>query len=37
MEKGERYVEKDGRFESVEGKPFAAWTIRGVLVVPAAS
>lgn len=33
MEKGWRYREQDGRLVRVEGKPFAGWTIRGVLVV----
>jgi integrase len=33
MEQGWRYRERDGRLVRVEGKPFAAWTIRGVLVV----
>jgi hypothetical protein len=36
MQKGVRYEEKDGRTVEVEGKPFASWTIRGVLVVLAA-
>lgn len=33
MEQGWRYRERDGRRMRVQGKPFAAWTIRGVLVV----
>lgn len=33
MEQGWRYRDRDGRLVRVEGKPFAAWTIRGVLVV----
>src|SRR5581483_3274429 len=33
MTKGERFVEKDGTMTKVEGKPFAAWTIRGVVTV----
>jgi integrase len=33
MEQGWRYHDQDGRLERVQGKPFAAWTIRGVLVV----
>jgi integrase len=33
MEQGWRYRERDGRLVRVTGKPFAAWTIRGVLVV----
>ena len=33
MEQGWRYRERDGRLVRVDGKPFAAWTIRGVLVV----
>jgi integrase len=33
MEQGWRYRKHDGRLERVQGKPFAAWTIRGVLVV----
>ena len=33
MAKGERFVEKDGQLEKVDGKPFAAWTIRGVVTV----
>lgn len=32
MEKGWRYQERDGRLVRVSGKPFAPWTIRGVLV-----
>jgi integrase len=33
MERGWRYRELDGRLVRVQGKPFSAWTIRGVLVV----
>ena len=33
MEQGWRYRSRDGRTMRVQGKPFAAWTIRGVLVV----
>lgn len=33
MTHGFRYRERDGQLTRVEGKPFAAWTIRGVLVV----
>jgi integrase len=33
MQKGARFVESEGRFVRKSGKPFAAWTIRGVLVV----
>jgi integrase len=33
MEQGWRYQERGGRLTRVQGKPFAAWTIRGVLVV----
>jgi integrase len=33
MEQGWRYRENDGRLERMQGKPFAAWTIRGVLVI----
>lgn len=33
MEQGWRYRERDGRLVRVQGKPFAGWTIRGVLVV----
>jgi integrase len=33
MEQGWRYRKHNGRLVRVEGKPFAAWTIRGVLVV----
>lgn len=33
MQQGVRYLEREGQFERVEGKPFAGWTIRGVLVV----
>lgn len=33
MEQGWRYRERSGRLVRVQGKPFAAWTIRGVLVV----
>ena len=33
MEQGWRYRERDGHLVRVQGKPFAAWTIRGVLVV----
>jgi integrase len=33
MRQGMRYVERDGHFERIEGRPFAGWTIRGVLVV----
>jgi integrase len=33
MEQGWRYCERDGRLVRVQGKPFAAWTIRGVVVV----
>ncbi len=33
MEQGWRYRARDGRLVRVVGKPFAAWTIRGVLVV----
>jgi integrase len=32
MEAGWRYRQKDGRLVRVQGKPFAGWTIRGVLV-----
>ena len=33
MQKGERYRTKEGVTSKTTGKPFAAWTIRGVLVV----
>jgi integrase len=33
MQRGIRYAERGGHFERTEGKPFAGWTIRGVLVV----
>ncbi len=33
MQKGIRYVGRAEQLEWVEGKPFAGWTIRGVLVV----
>lgn len=33
MEQGFRCRERDGRLVRVQGRPFAAWTIRGVLVV----
>ncbi len=33
MQAGVRYVERDGQLVTTTGKPFAAWTIRGVLVV----
>ena len=33
MQRGVRYVERDDRVVPVTGKPFAPWTIRGVLVV----
>jgi integrase len=33
MQQGIRYVGRDRHLERAEGKPFAAWTIRGVLVV----
>lgn len=33
MEQGWRYRERDGRLVRVQEKPFAGWTIRGVLVV----
>lgn len=33
MAKGERYVEQDGKLVQITGNPYAAWTIRGVLVV----
>lgn len=33
MQQGVRYIERDGRLAKETGKPFAAWTIRGVLVV----
>jgi integrase len=32
MEAGWRYRQKDGRLVRVQGKPYAGWTIRGVLV-----
>jgi len=32
MEAGWRYRQKNGRLVRVQGKPFAGWTIRGVLV-----
>src|SRR5579862_3417955 len=32
MEQGWRYRHRDGRLVRIQGKPFAAWTIRGVLV-----
>ena len=31
MQRGERYVEKNGVIVMVKGKPFATWTIRGTL------
>jgi integrase len=33
MQKGVRYKTEDGRLAQIGGKPFSAWTIRGVLVV----
>lgn len=33
MEQGWRYRERDGLLVRLQGKPFAGWTIRGVLVV----
>ena len=33
MQRGVRYVDRNGQLVRETGKPFAAWTIRGVLVV----
>lgn len=33
MEQGWRYRERENKLARIQGKPFAAWTIRGVLVV----
>lgn len=33
MEQGVHYRERDGRLERTQGKPYAGWTIKGVLVV----
>jgi integrase len=33
MQNGTRFVQRDGRVVQETGKPFAAWTVRGVLVV----